>query len=234
MKIKLSDIHCPPVPPPPMLMNSMRVAGLIRPVNIVEEDGKYYTTEEAGTVEAARKLGWSEIECWVNHAPSGYSKDSFVIRMKGHLAQADFGSGPVGKILRSLRDEYIVQFKETEKQFAEFVSVALKLPHKIIKKAIEEPEDNGVSAADFYGMLNEVKRARSSRYKDLTKLRICPLCGWQSEKLDLPKEVVPVIVKEVLTKRLDHLLKNTSKRDKLTAVSLLLQHLNQMATELKN
>jgi hypothetical protein len=233
-EIPLDSIQHPPCVPPDLLISSIGSVGLIKPIILVKEGNKYFASDDAPIVAAAKALKWKTIQAYIKVSNSGYAKELFLIRLRGSLSQVDLGPGPVGRILRTMCKEYTQQFG-TEKDFIETAAATFHMPDKIIKQALHEPEDQGINLPEFFSLLDDLKRRSKTRYKDrgLGSLRICPLCGWESEKSEAPKEAMPAIIKEIMAKRLRHLLKGMSKRDKMTTISLISNDLQELVTSIR-
>lgn len=212
----------------------MKSVGCLTPIHLVKDGDYYYTHQDAKTVEAAKTLEWTTIPAIIQIVSDGHAKDVFAIRLKGALSKIDFGPGPVGAILRQIKDEYIECFGETELQFIEFASINLGLPIKVVKQSLEEPEDGGIKTTDFFMLLNDIKKHSPLRYKSSSKLRVCPLCGWESGKLSAPDEAMPAIIKEICIRRIDFMMKNMDKKQKVVALSLMMDVLRRKFDELRS
>jgi hypothetical protein len=232
--ILLDDIQHPPCIPPDLLVASLKSVGIIKPVVLVKEGDKYFASDDAPIIAAAKILKWKTIQAYIKISNSGYAKELFLIRLRGSLSQLDLGPGPVGKVLRAMCKEYIQQFG-TEQDFIETAATTFHMPDKIIHQAMTEPDDKGINLPEFFSLLDDLKSGSKTRYKDrgLGNLRICPLCGWESEKSDAPKEILPAVIKTIIAKRLRHLLKGMGKRDQMTTISLISNDLKELVINIR-
>jgi len=211
----------------------MKAMGCLKPVHLSKEGGSYFAYADNMVIETAKKLKWETIPAIVELVPDGSAKTAFGIRLKSSLAQIDFGPGPVGNVLRNMFSEYKTCFGENKSQFVEFASLQLGLPVKIIQQGLNNKQEEGIKSAEFFLMLNEVKKTNSLRYKSLSKARICPLCGWQVDKLSTPTKAMPAVIKEIILKKFDFLTHDMKRKEITMSISMIMHKLKQKFDDLR-
>ena len=220
--IPLESINFVRRDPSDKLVRSLKATGIQKPIMIIKEDDKYFAYDDSDILSAAEKLGTKEVSTIVERKTPGYTKDMFRIKIRGELRNVDLGSGPVGRALRGVYGEYQSIFGEKKSQFVEFVAATLGMPVKIINISMRSEDDAGVNLTDFLSMIDDVKKSDSLRYKTSQKFKkVCPLCGWQVSGIDVPDEVMPTIISEIVIKRVRFLVGDMKEQERTTTLSLI-------------
>lgn len=192
------------------IIDHAKINKIILSPMIYRVENYFIATEDSTIVSAAKRLGYSTINCLiVGEEREAEIEIQRIIRK--HVNESNYGTKHITKTILQLESSWARLFAGTsyKDKFYEVVADAVKLPKEVVERAIKTREPTGITKEDLSKKIAEIRDCISHVQK-VEKISdvFCPHCG-NIEKMNTGEtdaRLIPHYVHAAVVTKVNHLI----------------------------